>query len=95
VLRRYFDLGVVCTNLEVFPPVGPFTKKVGEPYQKSGYVYWLPLKNYGKMAPSIVQQLFAKTCWETSKTKKSTWAITISSIAITLRLQGNFSLRYW
>jgi len=42
VLRRYFDLGVVCTNLEVFPPVGPFTKKVGEPYQKSGYVYWLP-----------------------------------------------------
>jgi hypothetical protein len=26
VLRRYFDLGVVCTNLEVFPPVGPFTK---------------------------------------------------------------------
>jgi len=44
VLRRYFDLGVVCTNLEVFPPVGPFTKKVGEPYQKSGYVYWLPIK---------------------------------------------------
>jgi hypothetical protein len=23
--------------------MGPFTKKVGEPYQKSGYVYWLPL----------------------------------------------------
>jgi hypothetical protein len=22
--------------------MGPFTKKVGEPYQKSGYVYWLP-----------------------------------------------------